>query len=215
MRRSLRKGKKFSILASKEGGSSYQKTSNGNNVNLNGLAGDYEIFGNLDKMPKLLSGYFELFKLYFKELYLYMAKVLHISFIKFESGKSIFATLLYRQRGRYAKRFIHSGMAGLAAVGVFIAPIVADEFPGTNLDPWDIPSSTSVLSASVEKTGISTDISAKTRDKIIEYEVQSGDTISSIAEKFGISSDAVLWQNDLSVYTFPTEWYQGHNHHRF
>lgn len=202
MKRSLRQGKKFSVFASKEEPSVYKNKSEikpkNKGVNLNGLAGDYEVFGKLDKLPKVLSSYFSLIKLFSKELGEYLIKVLHLSFVKFESGKSIFASVLYRQRGRYAKRFIHSGMAGLAALGVVIAPVVADEFPQTTLDPWDIPSSTSVLSASVEKTGISTDISAKTRDKIIEYNVQSGDTISSIAEKFGISTDTVLWQNGLS-----------------
>jgi murein DD-endopeptidase MepM/ murein hydrolase activator NlpD len=175
----------------------FGKVSRKNGINLNGLAKDYEIFGNLDRLPKYLSSRFSLVKQFLRELSGYIIKVLHLSFIRFESGKSFFATFLYRQRGKYAKRFIHSGMAGLAALGIAIAPVVANEFPGTNLDPWDIPSTTSVLSTSVEKTGISTDISAKMRDKIIEYDVQSGDTVSSIADKFGISTDTVLWQNGL------------------
>ena len=164
---------------------------------INGLARDYEVFRKLVKIPKYASFYFKFVKLFSSELFDYTLKALHLSFIKFEKSKSFLATFLYRQRGRYAKRFVHSGMAGLAALGVVMAPVVADEFPGTTLDPWDIPSSTSVLSTSVEKTGISTDISAKTRDKIIDYTVLEGDTVSSIAEKFGVSTDTVLWQNGL------------------
>lgn len=165
--------------------------------NINGLAGDYEIFRNISKVPKYVVAKLEIVKIFLLELSDYVFKVLHLSFIRFESSKSVLATFLYRQRGKHAKRFVHSGMAGLAALGVVIAPVIADEFPGTALDPWDIPSSTSVLSTSVEKTGISTDISAKTRDKIIDYTVLEGDTISSIAEKFGVSTDTVLWQNNL------------------
>jgi murein DD-endopeptidase MepM/ murein hydrolase activator NlpD len=164
---------------------------------INGLARDYEVFRKFVKIPKYASFYFKFVKLFSSELFDYTLKALHLSFIKFEKSKSFLATFLYRQRGRYAKRFVHSGMAGLAALGVVMAPVVADEFPGTTLDPWDIPSSTSVLSTSVEKTGISTDISAKTRDKIIDYTVLEGDTVSSIAEKFGVSTDTVLWQNGL------------------
>jgi len=41
----------------------------------------------------------------------------------------------------------------------------------------------------------------KFRDKIIEYEVQEGDTISSIAANFSISLDTVLWSNGLSKYS--------------
>jgi murein DD-endopeptidase MepM/ murein hydrolase activator NlpD len=42
-----------------------------------------------------------------------------------------------------------------------------------------------------------TQISNKVRDSIIDYQVQSGDTVKSIAEKFGISQDTIRWKNDL------------------
>ena len=38
----------------------------------------------------------------------------------------------------------------------------------------------------------------ETRTTIIEYVVESGDTLSSIAEKFNISLETVLWANDLT-----------------
>lgn len=137
--------------------------------------------------------------LFFSELGLYLYKNLHLSFIKFEKVKGVFVTILYRQRGKYARRFMHSGMAGLAALGIMIAPVIADEFPGRTVDPWDIPSPSLVLSASKEDLQTTTLISEKGRDKIIEYSVQSGDTVGSIAEKFGVSEDTVLWQNDLGA----------------
>ena len=165
----------------------------------NGLTRDYEIFKKLNKIPKILASRFKDVRLFISELFDYLIKVLHLSFIKFEKSKSFLATFLYRQRGKHARRFIHSGMAGLAALGVVIAPVIADEFPGTTLDPWDIPSVSTVLSASVEESGISTDISAKIRDKIIEYPVQEGDTVSSIADKFAVSTDTILWQNNLGA----------------
>ncbi len=37
-----------------------------------------------------------------------------------------------------------------------------------------------------------------TREEIIEYAVEKGDTVSSIAEKFGISVETILWANNLS-----------------
>ena len=43
-----------------------------------------------------------------------------------------------------------------------------------------------------------TQISQKPRDKAITYTVQHGDTVSTIAQKFGISADTVRWANDLS-----------------
>jgi len=38
----------------------------------------------------------------------------------------------------------------------------------------------------------------ETRKEILEYTVQSGDTLTKIAENFGISLETILWANDLS-----------------
>lgn len=39
------------------------------------------------------------------------------------------------------------------------------------------------------------------RDEITYYTVQNGDTISEIAEKFGVTSNTILWENNLSAYS--------------
>jgi len=69
-------------------------------------------------------------KQFFSELGNFLYKNLLVSFLKFEAGKNIFVAALYRQRGRLSRRLIHTGMAGLAAVGMMIAPVIAQEFPG-------------------------------------------------------------------------------------
>jgi LysM repeat protein len=142
--------------------------------------------------------FFDEVKLFLKELYLYIIKNLHLSFLRFEEGKGAFVTALYKQRGKQARRLMHSGMAGLAAVGLMIAPMIAQEFPGRSVDPWEIPVASSVLSATTEDPETYTVVSDKVRDKIIEYAVQEGDTVSSVAEKFGVSENTILWQNDLT-----------------
>lgn len=37
------------------------------------------------------------------------------------------------------------------------------------------------------------------RKEIVEYKIQTGDTISSIAQDFGISVDTILWENNLTA----------------
>jgi hypothetical protein len=141
------------------------------------------------------------------ELGNYVFRNLHLSFIHFETGKSVFVTVLYRQRGKYVKRFIHSGMAGLTALGVMIAPVVAQEFPGRNIDPWEIPSPSAVLSTSTQDLETRIDYANKDlRDKTTEYVVQEGDTISTIAQKFNVSEDTVRWQNDLDARGTIKDW---------
>lgn len=39
------------------------------------------------------------------------------------------------------------------------------------------------------------------RTEIVEYEVQPGDTVSSIARRFGISINTILWANKLTAYS--------------
>lgn len=136
-------------------------------------------------------------KLFFRELGHFIARNLRFSFFKFETGKKVFAVALYRQRGRLARRLMHTGMASLAALGMVIAPVVAKEFPGRSVNPWDISAPSMVLSASTEDPNIETQKSEKMRDKIYEYTVVAGDTVASIAQKFGISEDTIRWQNSL------------------
>lgn len=130
------------------------------------------------------------------ELGTYIVKTFHLSFLHFEAGKGLFVAALYKQRGRLARRLIHSGMAGITALGVAIAPVIANEFPGRKVNPWEIATS-SVLSTTAENPDTATLISDKVRDKSINYEVKEGDTVSSIAQKFGVSEETVRWQNDL------------------
>lgn len=133
------------------------------------------------------------------ELSGFIRKTLHLQFIRFEAGKGIFVTSLYRQRGKMANRLMHSGMAGIGALGIMIAPIVAQEFPQDKIDPWDAPNPTAVVSVSSDAYAPgSTIVSEKVRGELIEYTVVDGDTLSTIAEKFGVSEDTIRWQNDLN-----------------
>jgi len=145
---------------------------------------------------RLLEFFLEL-KQFIKELAVFLRDKFHLTFLRFEEGKGVFATALYRRRGKMARRFVHSSMAVLVAVGMMIAPVIAQEFPGTSVDPWEIPSTSIVLSATTENTNISTLVSEKIRAEAIEYTVAEGDTVSTIAEKFGVSEDTVRWQNSI------------------
>jgi len=87
-------------------------------------------------------------------------------------------------------------MAAISALSVILAPVLTEEFPGKVRDPWKLPTVSTVLSASVENE-TATLVSDKPRDKIVKYTVEEGDTLSSVAEKFGISVETIVWQNKL------------------
>lgn len=137
-------------------------------------------------------------KLFFADLGNYLGKKLHISFLRFEESKSTFVTALYKQRGKMARQLIHTGMAGLAGAGMMIAPVIAQEFPGTSVNPWEVESNPQVLSATTETGEIETLVSEKVRDGIKEYKVEDGDTVASISKKFGVDPETIRWQNNLT-----------------
>ena len=151
----------------------------------------------MEETYESIFSFFSDFRLFLKELTVYVIKKLHLSFLRFEEGKGVFVTALYRQRGKMARRLMHTGMAGLAAAGMMIAPMIAQEFPGRSVDPWEIPSTSTVLSAATEDSYTTTLVSEKMRDKAVEYTVLDGDTVSTIAEKFGVDADTIRWQNNL------------------
>lgn len=87
-------------------------------------------------------------------------------------------------------------MAVLVGLGMTLAPLIASS--GFSQSAWqETPPPSAVLSAATINEETSTIISEKTRAEIINYTIQSGDTVSSIAQKFGISIDTIRWANDL------------------
>ncbi|MCX6705362.1 MAG: M23 family metallopeptidase, partial [Candidatus Woesebacteria bacterium] len=89
-------------------------------------------------------------------------------------------------------------MVAITALGVMMAPLIAQEFPGKSVNPWSVMVAPAVLSASTDDPAIDTQISSKVRDSIIDYKVQDGDTIASIANKFGVSAATIRWQNNFT-----------------
>lgn len=134
--------------------------------------------------------------LFMAELSVYLNKKLKFSFLHLEESKNTLVSSLYKQRGKMSKKLIHSGMILLAGIGMMLAPIIAQEFPGSNVNLLDIKTTQEVLSATSSES-IDTLISEKVRDGIKTYKVEEGDTVASIAKKFAVDEDTIRWQNNL------------------
>jgi murein DD-endopeptidase MepM/ murein hydrolase activator NlpD len=79
-------------------------------------------------------------------------------------------------------------------------PIV-DEGKADAGDEEDYQFITEGGSALVKPEIASTKETKRIRSEIVNYTVESGDTISTIAEKFDIKVSTILWENDLSAYS--------------
>jgi murein DD-endopeptidase MepM/ murein hydrolase activator NlpD len=70
----------------------------------------------------------------------------------------------------------------------------------SDLEP--IPTMTTNQKTALLATTISEEATKEgPRDKIIEYTIEQGDTISGIAQKFNISVATILWSNNLTYYS--------------
>lgn len=127
-------------------------------------------------------------------------KVLAWSFF-FEKNKNTLVKFFLMKRGRYNRPFLHITAMAVMGIGIMIAPFLADTYPILSQQ-----NSLSLQLKQVEAQSITagedvfqTQTSEKPRDTVITYTVQKGDTISTIAKKFGIDTDTVKWVNDLTT----------------
>lgn len=142
-----------------------------------------------------------------KYLVIYQSKKTKNTARHFEQFKNLSVEILMHRRGKFQKHIWHTSMIGLASVGIFTSgamggdSLLSSSFPGVGgQDPRIIetfdPNANGISLESL--IDFKTSISQKPRAEIIEYEVQNGDTLSQIAQKFNISSDTIKWANDMS-----------------
>src|SRR3989344_5614392 len=131
----------------------------------------------------------------------YIKKNVVTASISFEKYKNFLVKFFIMKRGRYNRPFLHFSAIGAIGVGIISSPIIAGTFPVFSEraeNVLDVASPEAKQSIIVGDDIFRTDISQKPRDKVIVYTVQKGDTLSSIAKKFGIDEDTIKWENDLS-----------------
>lgn len=132
----------------------------------------------------------------------YIHKRFHRWFDGFELLKGLAVDRMYRQRGKYAGVFIHLGVVSLGFFGLTLGPSlvagvdssstrVGSAFAGGVGGTSDLGQ---VLGESTNSSPVTLE-SDKPRAEIVEYEVLDGDTLSTIAEKFGVSVDSIRWSN--------------------
>lgn len=117
----------------------------------------------------------------------------------FETNKDVIVDILMARRGGYQRPFLHFSVSVLVVAAIIAAPVLASAYPGSQVRALAdfTPPSAVVTSLDLTEYGVQTQISEKPRDQIISYHVQNGDTLSTIAQKFGVSVDSIKWANDL------------------
>lgn len=162
----------------------------------------HTLFFRLTKAKHALVAFVRLFAgfvSFLGQYFLHHAKSLvHYS----EGSKNILVHFFQMKRGRYSRPFLHFATILVIGLGVMVTPLLADTFPlfassAQSLDK--VPSSNSgEQSIAVDTNVFQTQVSSQLRSSIIDYTVERGDTVSTIAQKFGISENTIKWENDLT-----------------
>ncbi len=124
-------------------------------------------------------------------------------FFRFEKVKDVVVDTLYRRRGKYARPFVHTSMMGMLFSMVTIGPMVlsGDVF-SSDLSEGRLPSAVVLGATTVDYSHMvgtmqGEEVKKYRGGEVLEYMVAEGDTVSTIAEKFELTTDSILWANDL------------------
>jgi len=118
----------------------------------------------------------------------------------FENIKDVIVALLIVKRGKYSVSFLNTSFFLLVIAAVIGGPAIVENNPFIpTLRDNNSQYQAAVVSYNPYESSLSTVISAKPRDRIIDYVVQSGDTLSTIAQKFDISTETIKWANNLQA----------------
>jgi murein DD-endopeptidase MepM/ murein hydrolase activator NlpD len=141
----------------------------------------------------------KLFRAFLSALFSFINKRLFRSFHRFERVKGLLVGSLTAKRGKYVQPFLHTSMSGLFIIGLALAPSIKAALPDEGVlgDSDGIGGPIIGQSIDQQAAAMYTQLSDKPRDTILSYEVKENDTLSTIAKKFGVSTDTIRWQNDL------------------
>jgi murein DD-endopeptidase MepM/ murein hydrolase activator NlpD len=126
--------------------------------------------------------------------------------ILLEAAKNWLVQTLLWKRGALRKPVVHFGMVSLVSAILVLSGatfgssgLIATTYPGVPSD-LSFPEDTWATAAEpAESLGLAVSLetieSEKPRDRIVKYRVKPGDTVSTIAEKFGIDVATIQWAN--------------------
>lgn len=136
---------------------------------------------------------------FFKFLRIYLRSRLYRLFSRFETVKSLLVDLLYKKRGRYARPFLHIGAVSLGFLVIALGPMVLNSKDKEEIIKLqEQESQTDAVGETSFYTIQAEEVRQFRGGEIIIHIVQEGETLSSIASRYGLEISTILWENDLT-----------------
>ncbi len=134
------------------------------------------------------------FKNYFQSRFLNFGK-------RFEGFKNLLVAVLIVKRGKYSSSFLNTSFLLIILAAVVAGPTIAENNPFIGGFEQNPGAQAAIVSYNPYSSALGTVISAKPRDKVVDYTVEGGDTLESVSKKFGVSVDSIKWATNLKSET--------------
>ncbi|MFH2118425.1 MAG: peptidoglycan DD-metalloendopeptidase family protein [Candidatus Paceibacterota bacterium] len=119
-------------------------------------------------------------------------------FSRLEVGKDFFVDLLYRKRGRYARPFLHFGTVGLVFLLITAGPLILQKNDEDERGAIGPILNTATAYAPDFYTLQAEEVQQYRGGEIIIHAVEENETLSSIAARYSLQIETILWENDLT-----------------
>lgn len=120
-------------------------------------------------------------------------------FERVERIKDLFVGILYKRRGKFARPFLHAALMGLLFVGLTFGPLLVDQVTADEATGGALP--LTVLRTVTGETPFATQSSEEVvrlrGGEVITHTVVAGDTLASIAQKYNLQVETIVWENNL------------------
>lgn len=118
-------------------------------------------------------------------------------FRHFEEAKDVIVDLLHQKRGRYARPFLHLAFIGFTFIVISIGPWLLNPSE-TNLKLEDLKGTFATQAYGVNfYTQQAEEVRRYRGGEIITHYVAEEETLSDIADRYGLEVETILWENDL------------------
>lgn len=135
---------------------------------------------------------------------LYLKVRAYALFSRFESVKDVIVDLLYKRRGKYARPILHTLMFVMLFFGITLGPLIIKNQTAEATAEDTLPSGVLLNSSGQEISGSGLitiqgeEVFRYRGGEIFEHEVQSGETLQSIAQKYNLSQiSTIAWLNSI------------------
>ena len=130
-------------------------------------------------------------------LYYYGKNRFYRWFVRFESVKDILVDVLYRKRGRYGRPLLHVSTIGLVFAGITLGPVIFNQREEAGSEQ----ARRTLLVSDVYGSSFYTQQAEEVRQfrggEVITHTVAEGETVSSIATRYGLRPETIIWENNL------------------